>query len=227
MSLNPLAPAFLPLYQFSTNPPLLLYNSTTMILPLAQLFCGTLPPLIPSQALSNNQPIIDGTFILPHIRPTNHSKQDAAPHQSHLGSSSLLSSSVQHQANCLQATHKTNQQFHQHLDAEQLDRMTLQIFVLQFQNDFAILCYFFSPRLEQIPSVILPLKTPLPVHQLTLTLSLTLTLTLRQMHSCFLALLNILFVVLPRRALWYHPERTQSTLPTLTFSLQPPHGMAH
>ena len=44
--------------------------------------------------------------------------------------------------------------------------------------------YLHSLRLEQFPSVILPLRTPLPVNQQTLTL------TIVQMHSCFPALQN-------------------------------------
>ena len=50
MSLNPLAPAFLPSYQSSSNPPTSLCNSTTMGLLLAQLICGVPPQFIPSLA---------------------------------------------------------------------------------------------------------------------------------------------------------------------------------
>ena len=57
-----------------------------------------------------------------------------------------MSSSLQHQANCLQAIHKTIHQFKQHLKAEHLDRQTLQLIVVQLQNDFALLRYLhFSP----------------------------------------------------------------------------------
>ena len=73
----------------------------------------------------------------------------------------------------------------------------------------------FSLRLEQSPSVMLPFKTPLPVHQLTLALTLTLNL---QNHSCFPTLLNLQFIVLPRRALWDDPDRNQTTLQTSTLS---------
>ena len=69
------------------------------------------------------------------------SKQDAAVHQPPPGS--LLPSPLQHQANCLQAIHKTIQKFNQHLKPEHLDRNTLQIIVLQLQNDFALLRYLF------------------------------------------------------------------------------------
>ena len=57
------------------------------------------------------------------------------------------------------------------------------------------------------PIKILPLKTPLPV------LYLTQTLTLFPLHqpSHFPALLNLHFVVLPRWAMWDHPERKQTT----------------
>ena len=53
----------------------------------------------------------------------------------------FLPPSFQHQAICLQAIHKTIQQFNQHLKAEHLDRKTLQLIVLQLQNDFALLRY--------------------------------------------------------------------------------------
>ena len=146
MSLNPLAPAFLPHYHSSSDTPTSLCNSTTMSLPWAQLFCGTPPQIIPSHAPSINQPITAGTFILSPLQSTSHSKQDAAAHQPPFGSSSFLFSSLQHQANCLQAIHKTIRQFNQHLKAEHLDRQTLQLIVLQLQDDFALLRYLlFSP----------------------------------------------------------------------------------
>ena len=81
MSLNTLAPVFLPHYQSSSDPPISLCNSTTMSLPLAQLFCGMPPQIIPSHAPPINQPITDGTFILPVIQPKILSKQDAEVHQ--------------------------------------------------------------------------------------------------------------------------------------------------
>ena len=90
ISLNPLAPAFLPQFQSPSDPPASLCNSTTMSLPLAQMFCGAPPPIIPSHAPPSTQPIIDGTFILPLIQPENQSKQDADVHQPPDGSSSLL-----------------------------------------------------------------------------------------------------------------------------------------
>ena len=72
-----------------------------------------------------------------------------------------------------------------------------------------------SPRLKQSPTTILSVKTPLPVF------SLTLTLTVLHPPSPFLALVNRNFFILPRRALWDHPERKQTTLQTPTFSPQP------
>ena len=101
--------------------------------------------IIPTHAPSFNQNITDGT-LLPLLQPTNQSKLDAAAHQPTLGSTALLSSPLQNQANCLQAIHKSIQQFIQHLKAEHLDRQTLQLIVLQLQNDFALLRYLlFSP----------------------------------------------------------------------------------
>ena len=146
MSLNPLAPAFLAHYQSSSDPPISLCKSTTMSLRLAQIICGMPPQTIPSHAPSINQHIADNTLFLPLLQPTNQSKPDAAVHEPTPGSSTLLPSSLQHQANCLQAIHKTIQQFNQHLKAEHLDRQTLQLIVLQLQNDFALLRYLlFSP----------------------------------------------------------------------------------
>ena len=146
MSFNPLAPAFLPHYQSSSCTPLSLCHSNTISLPLAHLLCGMPPQTIPSHAPSFNQHITDGTFLLPLLHHTNQSESDAAVHQPTSGSSALLPSSLQHQANCLQAIYKTIQQFNQHVKEEHLDRQTLQLIVLQLQNDFALLRYLlFSP----------------------------------------------------------------------------------
>ena len=82
MSLNPLAPAFLPSYQSSSNPPISLCNSTTMGLPLAQLLCGMPPQLAPPI----NQYNSDNTLLLPHLQQTDQSKPDAAAHQPMPGS---------------------------------------------------------------------------------------------------------------------------------------------
>ena len=141
MSLNPLAPAFLPHYQSSSDPPISLCNSTAMSLPLAQLFCGMPRQIIPSHASSINQHALDGTLLLPLLQQTNQIKPIAAAHQPTPESSTLLSSPLQRQANCLQAIHKFIQQFNQHLKAEHLDRQTLQLLVLQLQNEFASLRY--------------------------------------------------------------------------------------
>ena len=141
MSLNPLAPAFLPQFQSSCDLPIPLDNFNTMSFPLAQLFCGIPPQIISSHAPSINQHIIDGTFLLPSLQPTNQSKPYAAAHQPNPEPSALLSSPLQHQANCLQSIHKTIQQFNQYLKAEHLDRQALQLIALQLQNDFALLRY--------------------------------------------------------------------------------------
>ena len=117
-----------------------------MGLRLAQLICGMPPQSTPSHAPSISQHITDCTFLLPPLQPTTQSKPDAAVHQPTPGSSAILPSPLQHQSNCLQAIDKTIKQFSQHLNAEQLDRQTLQLILLQFQNDFALLRYLlFSP----------------------------------------------------------------------------------
>ena len=166
MSLNPLAPAFLPQYQPSFDPTTPLCNSTTMSLPLVQLFYGMTPQLIPSHAPSINQSISDSTFTLPHLQSTSHSQQDLAAHQSPPGSSSLLSSPLQHQTNCLQAFHKTIQQFTQHLKVDQLDRKTLQLIALQLQNDFALLRYLLFSSVNKFSKKNIAVKnsgtSPLP-----------------------------------------------------------------
>ena len=146
MSLNPLAPAFLPQYQSSSDPHISVCNSTTMSLPLAHFFCGMPPQIIPPHAPSINQHITDGTFLLPLLQPTDQSKADAADHQPTAGSSALLSSPLQHQANCVQAIHKTIQQFNHYLEAEHLVRQILQLIVFQQQKYFVLLRYLlFSP----------------------------------------------------------------------------------
>ena len=141
MSTNPLAPAFLPQFQTSYDPPTSLGNSTTMRFPLAQLFCGLPPQFIPPHASSTNKHITDGTFLLPSLQLTSQSKPNAAVHQSTPESSAFLSSPLLHQINCLQAIHKTVQQLNQQLKAENLDRQALQLIALQLQNDFALLRY--------------------------------------------------------------------------------------
>ena len=148
MSLNLLAPAFLPHYQSSSDPPISLCNSTTRSLPLAQLICRMPPRTIPSHAPSASQHITDGTFLLPLLQPADQCKPDAPVRQPTPGSSALLPSSPQHQENCLQAIHKTIQQCNQHLKAEHLHRQTLQLIVLQLQNDFAVLRYLLFSRVE-------------------------------------------------------------------------------
>ena len=144
MSLNPLAPVFLPHSQSSSDPPIPLGNSNTMSFPLAQLICGELPHITPFHTPSVNQHITDGTFLLPFLQPTQQSKLNAAAQQPNAESSVLLSSPPQHQANCLQSIHKTIQQFNQYLKAEHIDRQALQFIALQLQNDFALLRYLLS-----------------------------------------------------------------------------------
>ena len=141
MSLNPLLTAFLPLSQSSSDPPISLCNSTAMSLPLAHLLCGMPSQNILSHVLSINQHISDSTLLVPLLQCSNPSQPDAAAPPPTPGSSAFLSSPLQLQANCLQAFHKTIQQFNQHLKAAHLDRQKLQFIVLQLQNNFALLRY--------------------------------------------------------------------------------------
>ena len=111
MSLNPLAAPFFPHYQFPSDPSIPLCNSTTMSFPFVQKLCGMSPSIALSHGPPIIQPITDGTMIVPLIQPKNPSMQDAETPQPPPGSSSVIPSSLQHQAQCLKATQKTIQQF--------------------------------------------------------------------------------------------------------------------
>ena len=154
MSLNPLAPAFLPHHQSSSDPPVSLCNSNTMNLPLAQLICGMPPQIIPSHAPSIKQHTADNSLLL---QPINQYATNAAAHKPIPGSSTPLPSALHHQTQCLQAINNSIQQFNQHLKAEKLDRQILQLVVLQLQNDFAVLRYllFSSPKTTPNKDIIL------------------------------------------------------------------------
>ena len=148
MSLNPLAPAFLP--QSSSDPPPSWCNSYTMNLPLTQLVCGMPPQITPSHAPSINQHIADNTLLLPLLQPKNQYTTAAAAHKPTPGSSTHLPSSLHHQTKCLQAINNSIQQINQHLKAEKLDRQILQLVVLQLQNDFAVLRYLLFSSTETV-----------------------------------------------------------------------------
>ena len=209
MSLNPLAPAFLPYYQSPSDPPISLCNSIIMSLPLAQFFCGMPPLITSSHAFSLAQPITVDFFILTLIQPKNPLQQDAAAHQASPGFSSLLSSPLQNQANCLQVIHKPSNS-----STNSCASTGRHYNILSFNCRMTLhyCASSFSLRLQPFPSVILPLGTLLPVQQFTL--NLTVTLFLLQMHSCFPAQLNFLFVVQPLWALWDHSEQKRTILQT-------------
>ena len=152
MSLNPLAPAFLPSYQSFSNPPTSLCNSNTMNLPSAPLICGMPPQITSSHAPSINQHIADNTLLLPLLQPINQYTQDAAAQKPTPGSSTHPPSSLHHQMKCLQAINTSIQQFNQHLKAETLDRQILQLVVLQLQNDFAVLRYLLFSSTGTLPN---------------------------------------------------------------------------
>ena len=152
MSLNPLAPAFLPQYQSFSDIPIPSSHPNTMNLPLAQLICGMPPQTIPPLASSTNQPLTDSTSLLPLLQPTQQSTSDSAAHKTTPGFSTHLPSSFQHQMKCLQAINNSIQQFNQHLKAENLDRQILQLIVLQLQNDFAVLRYLLFSSTETTPN---------------------------------------------------------------------------
>ena len=223
MSLNPLAPAFLPSYQSFSNQPTSLCNSNPMNLPLAQLICGLPPQITPSHAPSINQHIADNTLLLPLLQPMNQYTKDAAAHKPTPGSSTHLPSSLHHQMKCLQAINNSIQQFNQQLKAEKLDRQILQLVVLQLQNDFAVLRYLLSSSTGTFPNKDVTVKdaatSPSLATTLTLTLMLTLTLTLTLALTFlplfrFPALEHRQFTVLPRWALWGQPKQKQTILQT-------------
>ena len=216
MSLNPLAPAFLPSYQSFSNPPTSLCNSNTMNLPLAQLICGMPSPITPSHAPSINQHIADNTLLLPLLQPINQYTKDAAAHKPTPGSSTHPPSSLHHQMKCLQAINNSIQQFSQQLKAEKLDRQILQLVVLHCKMTLLYCATCSSPRLGQSPTRMLPLTTLLVLSLiLTLTLTLTLTLALNFLPPFrFPALEHRHFTVLPRWALWGQPKQKQTTLQT-------------
>ena len=168
MSLNPLAPAFLSHCQSSSDPPISLGNSTKNF-PLAQIICGITPQIVPSNALFIRKHLIDSTLLLPLLQPTSPSKPAATAHQPTPESSALLSSPLQHQAICLQAVHKTIQQFNQHLKAENSDRQALKLIALQLQTDFVLLRYLlFSDKDSAAKDATTsPLVNPNPYPNLT------------------------------------------------------------
>ena len=138
MPLNPLAPAFFLHNQLPSDPPITLRRPTTMNLPLAQIFCGMPSPFVPPLTLHIPQPINDGTD-LPFTLQKNPSKGDPESVQPLPGPSTLFPSSLHPQAQCLRAIQKRMKQLQQQLKAAHLDRKTVQLIALQFQNDFAML----------------------------------------------------------------------------------------
>ena len=157
--------------------PTLLLSSLLINLPLTHLIhCVILLPWVSrwlnyiTGCLHNapiNHFITDSTFTLPLLQSTSHSKQDVPASQPPPGSSSLLSSPLQHQANYLHANYKTIQQFTQHLKADRFDWKTLLLIALQFQKDFALLRYLLSSPVETISTKNIAVKnsatSPLPI----------------------------------------------------------------
>ena len=219
MSLKTPAPASLLHYQFPSDPPISLCNSTAMSLPLAQIYCGLPPSITPYPAPPLRQPITDATFILPLSSQRTHLSRMQKLFN-HLLDTSLLPSPLQHQAQCLQAIHKTIQQLHRQKKAEQLDRKTLRIIVLQFQNGFALLRYLLFFSVGSFPISDPSVKNSATSQSINPNPNPTSNALLLPCAA------ELQLVVLPRRALQHPPERNQTALQTSTFSLQPPHGMA-
>ena len=219
MSLNPLAPAFLPHHQSSSDLPISLGHSNTMSLPLAQLICGMPPQTIPPLAPSINQHLTNSTFLLPLLQPTNQSTPDAAAHQPTPGCSTLLPSSLQHQANCLQVINNSMQQFNQHLKAEKLDRQILQVIDLQLQNEFALMRHLLFSPVQTIPNKDITVKNSATSPSFNPNANRKPNPTSSAFPLTVPGEPN--FVVLPRWALWDHQEQKQTILQTLIFSWHP------
>ena len=218
MSLNPLAPAFLPLHQSSSDPPLSVCNSNTMSLPLAQIICGMPPQIISSHAPSINQHIADNTLLLSHLQPMNQSTTDLAAHKLTPRLSTHLPPSLQHQTKCLQAINNSIQQFHQHLKAEKLDRQILQLVVLQLQNNLAVLRYLLFSSTGTIPNkdvTVIDAATS-PLLDTTANPNPNPNPSPHSASSAFSlpGPRAPIFAVLPRWALWGQPKQKQTTLQT-------------
>ena len=152
MSLNPLAPAFLPQHQSSSGPSVMLDHSYAMNFPLVPLPCGLPPQSIPLLTSSINQQPTDSTLLLPLLQSTNQSTADTIARKPISRSSTLLPSSLQNQTKCLQTINNSLQQFNQHLKEEKLDRQILQLLALQLQNDFAVLRYLLFSSTGTLPN---------------------------------------------------------------------------
>ena len=221
MSLNLHAPAFLCHYQFASDPPILMGNSTAMSLPLAQSFCRLPPSVTPSHAPPLRLTAL--SFSLLSSRRTHLSgMQNFVKHLLDLQFFCPYVSNIKRKVYRLltRPFNTSTNTWMQNNATEKLIKLlsfNLRMIWLDCATRFSLL-------LEQFPSAILLLRLPLSVHQLTPTL--TLTLPLLHMHSWFSCAAEPSVRRSTRRALWDQAERNQTTLQTSTFSLQTPHGMA-
>ena len=137
---QPSCTGFFPSQSIAIRSSITLRRPSTMNLPLAQIFCGMPSPFVPPPTLHIRQPINDGTD-LPFTLQKNPSIEDPESVQPFPGPSTLFPSSLHPQAQCVHAIQKRIKQLHHQLNPAHLDRKTLQIIALQFQNDFAVLRY--------------------------------------------------------------------------------------
>ena len=202
---NPFAPTLLLHWQFPSDPPISLCNSTAMSLPSARTFCGTPPLITPSHDLAITQPATDGSFIL-LLTPRTSYLSRIQKLFNHLRDLHLFCSCLSNIMRnvCRRSTRPFNRSTKTWRQSNLIGGH-YRLSSFNFRMTLNCCAFCFSLRLDYFLSVILPLTTPLPVHQLTITL------TLLEMPSCFPVLLTILFVVLTRRALWDQPEWKQTT----------------
>ena len=206
MPLNSLTPVFLPHYQSFSNPPISLCNSTSKRLLLAQLFCG-MPPQSSPHVPSINQHITDGTFYcLCSSRQISLSRMEQ-----------LINQLLDPQLFCRPFSNfrRIVSRLFTKPSNSSTNNWRHNISTDRHYNSLSFNCKMTLPYCATCssPTGLSPLKTPLPV--------LYLTLTLLQLHNCFLALRNLLFVVLPRWSLRDHPERKQKILQTPISSPHP------
>ena len=170
MMLNPLAPAFLPHYQPPSDPTVSLCNYTTMFLPWLNYFLECLHQsphlmllLLPNLSLTalSSSFFFNRRIYLSRMQMLINHFLDLQLVCLHL---SIIKCNIYslftRPFNSSTNTWRQNNSTERHYNVFSLN--------LRMTSIYCATC--FSLRLEQFPSMILPLKTPLPVHQLTLTL---------------------------------------------------------
>ena len=218
MSLNPLAPAFLPHYQFPSDPPISLCNYHDKSPPCSNTL-GT-ASVDRTISCSSHHTTYQRRQLHPPLYPVEEPIQARCRRfstPSWIFNSFALISSTSGASNVYRRftrpfNNPTNTWRQNHSTGGKYKFLS---FNFRMTLLFCATCFFL--RLEHLPLRIFLLITPLSVQ-------LRLTLTLLQMHSQFPTLMNHQFVVLTWRMLLDHPERKQPILQLSVFSLHPTHG---